>query len=103
MLGQLLLCGLFLLSPLRAQTEATLHQEFSYQLPKPALTWTAVEGLPSGLRIIPEDAQIWGAPNQAGQYKFALRASDGTQITLDLKVKCALESVAHSTTGSGRC
>ena len=60
MLGQLLLCGLFLLSPLRAQTEATIHQEFSYQLPKSALTWTAVEGLPSGLRIIPEDARIWG-------------------------------------------
>src|SRR5579864_5281833 len=71
---------------LRAQTEATLHQEFSYQLPKPALTWTAVEGLPSGLRIIPEDARIWGAPNEAGLYRFALRASDNTQITLDLKV-----------------
>jgi hypothetical protein len=27
-----------------------------------------------------------GAPNQAGQFKFALHASDGTQITLDLKV-----------------
>src|SRR6266404_2650236 len=86
MLGQLLLCGLFLLSPLRAQTEATIHQEFSYQLPKPALTWTAVEGLPSGLRIIREDARIWGAPNEAGHYRLPLRASDGTQITLDLKV-----------------
>src|SRR5216683_3224821 len=79
---------LFLLPPLilRAQPEATVHQEYRYQLPKPALTWTPVESLPSGLRIIPEDAQIWGAPNQAGQYKFTLRANDGTQITLDLKV-----------------
>src|SRR5260370_29136540 len=71
---------------LRAQSEGTIHQEFSYQLPKPALTWTPVDGLPSGLRMIPEDARIWGAPNEAGQYKLPLRASDGTQITLDLKV-----------------
>jgi hypothetical protein len=77
---------LFLPLSLHAQAEATVHQEFSYQLPKPALTWTAVEGLPSGLIIIPEDARIWGAPNQAGEYKLPLKASDGTQITLDLKV-----------------
>src|SRR2546423_8960893 len=83
---QLIGIALFLPLTLRAQPEATIHQEYDYQLPKPALTWTPVQGLPSGLRIIPEDARVWGAPNEAGQYKFALRASDGTQITLDLKV-----------------
>src|SRR5258707_15642186 len=72
---------------LRAQADATIHQEFSYQLPKPELTWTPIEGLPSGLRMIPEDARIWGAPNEAGEYKLPMRASDGTQITIDLKVR----------------
>src|SRR5207245_1283823 len=69
-----------------AQTEATIHQEFRYQLPNPKLKWTPVAGLPSGLRILPESAEIWGAPNEAGQYSFALQASDGTQFTLELKV-----------------
>src|SRR5260370_23783595 len=79
---------LLLLLPLTlwAQPEATIHQEYAFQLPKIAATWTPGEGLPSGLRIIPEDARIWGAPNGAGQYKFALHASDGSKITLDLKV-----------------
>jgi Putative Ig domain len=79
---------LLLLLPLilGAQPEATVHQEYRYQLPKPTLTWTPVTSLPSGLLIIPGASELWGAPNQAGQYNFALKASDGTQITLNLKV-----------------
>src|SRR5664279_728457 len=71
---------------LKAQPDATIHQEYRYQLPNPKLTWTPVEGLPSGLRIIPESGELWGAPNEAGQYQFALRASDGSQLTVNLKV-----------------
>jgi hypothetical protein len=50
---------------------------------------TAVEGLRSGLRIIHEDARIGGSPNETGQYKFALLASDNTQIILP--VNCLLD------------
>ncbi len=71
---------------LGAQPDATIHQEYRYQLPNPKLTWTPVAGMPSGLRIIPESAEIWGAPNEAGQFTFALQASDGSQLTLKLKV-----------------
>src|SRR5260370_41176355 len=80
--------GALFLPPLTlgAQPGGTIHQEYRYQLPKPALTWTPVEGLPSGLRIIPETAEIWGAPNEAGQFQFSLRASDGSEIELNLKV-----------------
>jgi hypothetical protein len=69
-----------------ATTEATIHQGFRYQLPNPKLKWTPAAGLPSGLRVIPESAEIWGAPNEAGQYSFDLQASDGSVFTLDLKV-----------------
>src|SRR5260370_17653743 len=80
--------GALFLPPLTlgAQPGGTIHQEYRYQLPKPALTWTPVEGLPSGLRIIPETAEIWGAPNEAGQFQFSLRGRGGSEIELYLKV-----------------
>src|SRR5689334_6770311 len=69
-----------------ATAEATIHQEFRYQLPNPKLKWTAPAGLPSGLRILPESAEIWGAPNEPGQYSLELQASDGGRFGLELKV-----------------
>ena len=81
-----LLAFLFLPVTLVAQPDATIHQEYRYQLPNPKLTWTPVAGLPSGLRLITETAELWGAPNEAGQYTFALQASNGAQLTLNLKV-----------------
>ncbi len=72
---------LFLPLSLHAQAEATIHQEFSYQLAKPALMWTAVEGLPSGLLIIPEDGRIWGLAESGGYC-----TNGSARTTLDLKV-----------------
>src|SRR5215472_10377628 len=77
-----------LLMPLTlgAQPDATIHQEYRYQLPNPKLNWTPVAGLPSGLRILPESGEIWGAPNEAGQFQFTLKGSDGSQLALNLRV-----------------
>jgi hypothetical protein len=71
---------------LNAQPEATIHQEYRYELPKPLRTWTPVAGLPPGLILIPESGERWGAPNVAGIYNFRLKAGDGTLVTLNLKV-----------------
>src|ERR1044072_1300609 len=71
---------------LTAQPDATIHQEYRYQLPNPKLNWTPVAGLPSGLRILPESGELWGAPNEAGDFQFDLRGSDGSQLTVNLKV-----------------
>jgi hypothetical protein len=71
---------------LGAQPDATIHQEYRYQLPNPKLNWTPVAGLPLGLRILPESGELWGAPSEAGRFQFMLQGSDGSQLTLNLKV-----------------
>jgi hypothetical protein len=81
-------------------SEATIHQEFRYQLPKAKATWAAVDGLPSGLRILPESGEIWGAPNESGRYSLAFQAGDGSRFTLDLKVN-ALWNVSLTPPHSG--
>jgi hypothetical protein len=86
MFRYLLLLSLLPAAPLTAQPDATIHQEYRYQLPKSATPWTPVEGLPSGLRILSESNELWGAPHEAGDYVFGLRSGDGKQIELRLKV-----------------
>jgi hypothetical protein len=36
--------------------------------------------------MLSESAEIWGAPNELGQYSLEFQASDGIRFTLDLKV-----------------